>query len=116
MLWEVTVKYGSIEKTYPISADRDYGARMEAVGMFLEDNQLPGSAVEYVSGKKKGTFEIGVRSAVDRRRLSKFGPSVEFFSEQISKMRRWIREGEFSEKTKNEATRLLLELEGVLGS
>ena len=114
MLWDVTVKYGSIEKTYPVSADRDHGARMEAVGKFLEENMLPGAAVDYVSGKKKGTLEIAVRAAVDRRRISKYGPNTEFFSEQTSKMRRWVREGELTEDQKAKATKLLLELEGVL--
>lgn len=115
MEWEVTIKYDTKEKTYPISADRDYGARIAAVEMFLEEYMLPGAAVEYVSGRKKGTFEIMVRAAVDGRRISRYGPSTEFFSEQIGKMRKWVREGGFTEEKKVKATRLLLELEEVLG-
>jgi len=115
MEWEVTVKYNTIEKTYPISADRDYGARMEAVKTFLEENMLPGTPVEYVAGKKKGLLEISVRTVVDKRRISRYGPSSEFLAEQTSKMRRWVREGEFPEVKKLEATELLLKLEEVLG-
>ena len=114
MEWEVSVKLNSHEKTYTISAERDYGARSIAVGKFLEEFKIPGIAVEYVSGKKKGLMEIVVRAAVDRRRISKYGPSEEFYSEQISKFRRWVRESNFSEDTKTEATRLLLQLGEVL--
>jgi len=114
MEWEVTVKFNSHEKAYPISAERDYGARSLAVGKFLEEFKLPGMAVEYVSGKKKGLMEITVRAAVDKRRISKYGPSGEFFSEQIGKLRRWVRESNFTEDTKAEATKLLLKLGDVL--
>lgn len=114
MEWEVSVKLNSSEKTYTISAERDYGARSIAVGKFLEEFKIPGIAVEYVSGKKKGLVEIVVRAAVDGRKISKYGPSGEFYSEQIGKFRKWVREGDFTEDTKAEATRLLLRLGEVL--
>lgn len=116
MEWKVTVKYNTTEKTYDISADRNYGARKAAVEKFLEDYSLPGGGgVDYLTSRRDSQFEVIVRAALDRRHTSRCSSSTEFLLERLSKMRRWIREGSLPEKRKTEATRLLLELEEVIG-
>lgn len=114
MLREVTLKYDGCEKSYPIEADTHYAARIEALGKFLEDFKIPGSPVEYLT-RKKGLIEITVRSAVDRRTFTREGPPASFYTEQVEKMRRWVREGDFPEEIKVKATKLLLKLGEVLG-
>jgi len=113
MLREVTLRYDGYEKMYPIEADTHYGARIEALGKFLDEFKIPGRPVEFLT-KKKGLIEIEVRSAVDRRTLTKEGPIPQFYSEQVERLRGWIREGDFPEETKVKATKLLLKLGEVL--
>ena len=114
MLREVTLRYNGNEKTYPIEADTHYAARVEALNKFLEDFKIPGKPVEYLT-IKKGLIEITVRSAIDRRTFTREGPPASFYTEQVEKMRKWVREGDLPEGTKVKATKLLLKLEEVLG-
>lgn len=113
MIREVTLRYDGYEKTYPVESETHYSARMEALGKFLEEFKIPGRPVEYLT-RKKGLISIEVKSAVDRRTFSKDGPPTLFYTEQVEKLRRWVRESSFPEKKKTQATKLLLELEGVL--
>ena len=115
MEWEVTVKSGTREETYLVSAARDYRARVDAVGKFLEGSSLPGFASEYVSGKRRGILGISVKTAVDGRRLPRYGPSPGAFLEQVGRMRKLVREGELPEEKKAEVVVLLIKLEEVLG-
>ena len=115
MIREVTLRHNSNEKTYPIESDTHYSARMEALGLFLEEFKIPGRPVEFLT-TKKGLIGIEVRSAVDRRTFNKEGPTTQFYVEQVSKLRRWVRESTFPENKKVKATRLLLKLEGVLNA
>lgn len=114
MLREVTLRYNGYEKSYPIEADSHYAARMEALGKFLEEFKIPGRPVEYLT-RKKGLIEINVRSAVDRRTFTRDGPPTSFYTEQVGRLRKWVREGNFPDETKAKATRLLLKLGEVLG-
>jgi len=114
MLRDVTLRYGSNEKTYQIESDTHYGARVVALGMFLEEFKIPGRPVEYVT-RKKGLIEITVRSAVDRRTFGRDEAQPEFYVEQVERLRQWVREGPLSEGKKVKATELLLDLVEVLG-
>ena len=114
MLREVTLKFNGCERTYPIEADSYYAAKIEALGLFLEEFKIPGKPFEYLT-RKKGLIEITARSAVDRRTFSREGPQPQFYTEQVEKLRKWIREGSLPEKTKTKATKLLLQLGEVLG-
>lgn len=115
MIREVTLRHNGNERTYPIESETHYAARMSALGLFLEEFKIPGRPVEYLT-TKKGVIGIEVKSAVDRRTFSKEGPTTQFYAEQVSKLRRWVRESSFPEEKKVEATRLLLKLEGVLSA
>jgi len=114
MLREVTLRYGEYDKTYPIEADSYYAAKMEALGKFLEEFKIPGKPFEYLT-RKKGLIEITARSSVDRRTFSREGPQPQFYTEQVERLRKWIREGDLPETTKVKATKLLLRLGEVLG-
>jgi len=111
---EVTLRYNGCEKTYPVESETHYAARMEALGKFLEEFKIPGRPVEYLT-RKKNLISIEVKSAVDRRTFTKEGPPSLFYVEQVEKLRKWIRESDFAEDKKTKATKLLLELEEVLG-
>lgn len=116
MIREVTLRFNGHEKTYSIESDTHYAARVEALGRFLEEFKIPGRPIEYLT-RKKGLIEIGVRAAVDRRTLNKEGPPpAQFYTEQVDRLRKGIRESTFPEKVKIRATKLLLELEGVLSA
>lgn len=114
MIREVTLRYNGCEKTYSVESDTHYAARVEALGMFLEEFKIPGRPIEFLT-RKKGLIEIGVRAAVDRRTLNREGPPpAQFYTEQVDRLRKWIRESNFPEEKKVKATELLLELEKVL--
>jgi len=112
---EVTLRYGEIEKTYPIESDNHYAARMEALSKFLVEFKIPGRPVEYLT-TKKGQIEISVKSAIDKRTIPRDGPSPLFYSGQVVKLRRWVREGDLPRRKKTKATELLLQLEEVFSS
>ena len=115
MVREVTLRYGTVEKTYPIESDNHYSARVEALAKFLEEFKIPGRPVEYLT-TKKGSIEISVKSAVDRRTIPRDGPSPLFYIEQTIRLKRWVREGDLPGSKKTKATKLLLQLEEVFGS
>lgn len=114
MIREVTLRYNGYEKTYSIESESHYSARMEALGKFLEEFGIPGRPVEYLT-RRKGLIDITVRSAVDRRTFTKEGlPPVEFYTSQVDRLRKLIRESEFPETTKVRVTKLLLRVSEVL--
>lgn len=118
MLREVTLRFQDIEKTYTIEADSHYLARVAALDRFLEEYKIPGRPVDYITGSRKGLIEMAVKSAVDRRTLGRgYEPEESFYTDQVEKLRRYVRESRLvPEDKKVEATKLLLELEEVLSS
>lgn len=113
MEWEVTVKFGSIESVYKVTAPRYHEARIEGLTLFLRENKIPGRPWEYLSSKK-GMIEVKVRSLVDKRREPRQPMSVQYYLEQIARLRKMIREDSLSPNIKKEAVRLLIKLGEVL--
>lgn len=112
MLWDVTVSLEKNEKTYCIEAERDYGARLEALKRFQEEFRIAGNPVEYLT-KRRGYFNIVVRSAFDKRKQPRSSNSSDpsFYIEQVGRIMKLVRESSLQEEDKVKAGNLLSELE-----
>ena len=115
MLREVSLRFSTYEKSYSIESDTHYGARVIALGKFLEEFKIPGKPVEFLT-KKKGLIEITVRSEMDGRTADRSEPSTEFYLGKVESLRKQIRESSLPEEKKVVATKHLLALSSLLGN
>ena len=113
MEWRVVVKFGNRESEYTVTADGYYDAKIGGLSRFLEENKIPGRPWEFLSSKK-GLFEVSARGGVDKRALPKVPVTVQYYLEQVVKLKKMIRKGGLDSDAKREAVRLLMKLEGVL--
>jgi len=116
MLRNVTLNFEDKEETYQVDANTHYEARVEAIRRFLEEFKIQGRPTDYIVGRFRGLIGVTVRSAVDRRTISKPSePSEAFLLEQVTRLRQHVRTSTFlPEKSKSKATKLLLQLEEAL--
>lgn len=112
MNWEVTIKQGEVEKTYPISEESPYSAKVSAARKFLEDFEIPGTPSKLATDTIN--TQISVRSLEDKRKV-RSSYNSKFYVDQIDRLRRLVRQGDMDGSTKEKATRLLFDLREVLG-
>lgn len=110
MKWTVTVSRGSIEKTYEVTEDRYYAAKIEGIRQFLDENKIPGKPWEYIS-RRRGVLGVVVEAQTGSSKPST--PTTQFYQEKVLDFRRLVREGPLNEDTKLKASDLLLQLQEV---
>jgi len=109
--WIVTVRKDDIEKSYEVTEDRYYSAKVEGISRFLDETKTPGRPWEYIS-RKRGILEVVVKEKVPTTKVST-SPTIQFYQEKTVEFRKLVREGPLDEDTKLKASGLLLQLQEV---
>jgi hypothetical protein len=113
MEYLVELGYNGNLKSYQLSAESHYNARMLGLEKFLEECKIPGTPIEYLT-KKKGTIAISVSKLLDRRKIPRVFPQNTFYFDHVERFRKMVREGELPEAKKRKVVKLLLEVGRVL--
>ena len=112
MDWEVTVALNSHSKTYSISADKYYQAKVTGLANYMSEFSIPGRPYTFLHSKK-GLLNISVKCLVDSRTVSKV-VTREFYLDQIESLKKSLRVSNLGESIVSKASGHLQKASEVL--